>query len=365
MRLLVATPLYPPEPGGPATYAKLLESELPKEGIQTALAKFSSVRKLPKLVRHLAYFLTLLRAGRDADVILALDPVSTGLPAALAARLLRKPFVVKVVGDYAWEQGRQRFGVTSTLDVFVRERQHASMVILFQRVQTWVARQATAVIVPSAYLKGIVRAWGIPDEHVSVIFNAVPNESSGTIPAGSNVPRPRIVSVGRLVPWKGVGGLIDAMVEVRATIPTASLVIAGEGPDRRSLESYAQARLGDAATFTGAIEHAEVLALFREADVFVLNSTYEGLSHLLIEAQMIGTPTIATNVGGNAEVITDMKDGILVPSGDRTALAEAIIRLSQDTELAARFHAAAKESSTRFSVQATAVATAVLLRSLV
>ena len=162
--------------------------------------------------------------------------------------------------------------------------------------------------------------------------------------------RPRVVTVGRLVPWKGIGGLIDAMVQVRETLPSASLTVAGDGPERANLEAYAAARLRNTFTFTGAITHEDVLAILAEADVLVLNSSYEGLSHLLIEAQMIGTPTIATAVGGNGEVLTDGEDGLLIPPGDRDALAQAIVRLASDTELAAQFHERAKAASTRFSV---------------
>ncbi|MBU1292544.1 glycosyltransferase family 4 protein [Patescibacteria group bacterium] len=352
MRLLVATPLYPPDIGGPATYAKLLEEGLPELGIQVAIAKFGAVRRYPKIVRHIAYFILLLRAGRDADVLYALDPVSTGFPTALAAKVLRKPFAVKIVGDYAWEQGKQRFGVHQPLDEFVRTTQRSPGVVFFQKVQLWVARQARVVLVPSEYLKGIVGLWGIPLEHVRVVFNAVSIVKPGIVPDSAALSRPRIVSVGRLVPWKGMGGIIDAMVKVREKFPAASLTIAGDGPDKKDLERYASARLKSAFTFTGALPHEDVLALLREADVFAINSSYEGLSHLLIEAQMIGTPTVATNVGGNPEVISNGENGLLVTSGDREELADAITTLAENTEVAAAFHVRAKEQSVRFSVKA-------------
>ena len=107
-RLVVATPLYPPDLGGPATYSYLLEQELPKRGITIELVKFADVRHLPKLVRYLAYFFNVLKALRTKDAVLALDPVSVGLPSMLAARVARKPLFLKVGGDYAWEQGTQR-----------------------------------------------------------------------------------------------------------------------------------------------------------------------------------------------------------------------------------------------------------------
>src|SRR3989344_6621979 len=136
MRLLIATPLYPPDIGGPATYAKLLNEGLPAKGIDVELIKFSEVRHLPKLIRHYVYYRRVLAVARNVDIILALDPVSVGLPAMKAARKAGKPFVVKIVGDYAWEQGVQRFGVTHTLDAFVKEKRVPFSVRMLRRIQT-------------------------------------------------------------------------------------------------------------------------------------------------------------------------------------------------------------------------------------
>lgn len=362
MRLLIATPLYPPDPGGPATYAKILETELPALGVQVAVLKFGDVRRLPKLLRHVVYFFLLIRAGKDADAILALDPVSTGLPALLASRLLGKPFFVKVVGDYAWEQGTQRFGVRVQLDEFVRTHHVPVMVSFFRKIQTYVARSAKTVIVPSEYLKGIVSAWGIPKENVSVVYNAMQSELPGTLPTMvATATRPHVVSVGRLVPWKGMPGIIDAMVSVRESFPEATLAIAGDGPDRDKLERFMHARLGSSGTMLGRLSHAETLALIQDADVFVLNSSYEGLSHLLIEALALGTAIIATDVGGNPELIEDGKNGLLVPYGDRTALADALSHLLNTPAHRQKLGSAAKESAKRFSTSAMATATSDIL----
>ncbi len=362
MRLLIATPLYPPDPGGPATYAKILETELPKLGIQVGVLKFGDVRRLPKVLRHAAYFFLLMRAGRDADAFLALDPVSTGLPTLIASKLLRKPFFVKVVGDYAWEQGTQRYGVRLLLDEFVRTHHVPTMVSFFRKVQTYVASSATKVIVPSEYLKGIVCAWGVPSEQISVVYNAMQTEEPGTLPLSVNAAtRPRVVSVGRLVPWKGMPGIIDAVVVARETLPEVTLSIAGDGPDRDKLERFMHARLGTSGMMLGPLSHADTLALIQDADVFILNSTYEGLSHLLIEALAQGTAIIATDVGGNPELIEDGKNGLLVPQGDRTALSEALLHLLKTPLHREKLGSRARESAKRFSTSVMAKATADIL----
>lgn len=349
MRLLIATPLYPPDPGGPATYAKLLEEGLPPLGVGTTVVSFGEVRHRPKIIRHVAYARRLMRAGRSVDVMLALDPVSTGLPAALAAFLIRKPLVVKIVGDYAWEQGCQRFGITQPLDDFVRTERVPFAVAFLRRVETWVARRARLVIVPSEYLKRIVNAWGVPVSRIEVVPNAVALRDGGHIPkAMEALPHPRVIAVARLVPWKGIDGLIDAVAQARETGATASLVIIGEGPERARLEARARERLRDGFVFTGTLSPEDVHAALHASDIFVLNSSYEGFPHALVEALVAGLPVVATDAGGTGEALAD--GGLRLPTGDTDALGRALITVVTDEAERARLKRAAGDRTPAFSV---------------
>ena len=140
--------------------------------------------------------------------------------------------------------------------------------------------------------------------------------------------------------------------ELRREGGQTSLTIVGDGPEKSRLAAHAEKKLGSDYIFTGALSHADTLAVMKSADAFVLNSSYEGLSHLLIEALTLGVPIIATRVGGNPEVITAEQDGLLVSEGDTPALANVLARMLVDTELRARLGARAKESAKRFSTEA-------------
>jgi len=74
MKILIATGIYPPDIGGPATYSKLLKDELPDRGIDVKVLSFGEVRHLPKIIRHFSYFLKVLKLGKGANVIYAQDP---------------------------------------------------------------------------------------------------------------------------------------------------------------------------------------------------------------------------------------------------------------------------------------------------
>lgn len=335
MKLVLATPLYPPEAGGPSTYAQTLVDGLPARGMEVVLVKFGDVRHLPKIIRHVVFFWHVWRALREADLVLALDPVSVGLPACIAARIAGKPFFVKIVGDYAWEQGSQRYDVTHTLDEFVQTRQTSFFVRLLQWIQTRVARSATRVIVPSKYLKGIVSAWGVSTAKIEVIYNGI------ALPDVVVEPKARpqgflVVSSGRRVPWKG----FEAIERVVVREPSWHFFLAHGLP------------------------RTEALGWVKAADVFVLNSSYEGLPHAILEAMMLGTPVIATRIGGNPELIEDGKTGLLIPLGDEEALHSALKQVEHNPAAARTRAEAGKLRVQNFSVPTMLAKTAAVLKNL-
>ena len=120
--LLIATGLYPPDIGGPATYARMLEEKLPKHNVDVDVLAFGMVRHLPKVIRHFAFAFLLFKKAKHADIVYALDPISVGLPAWVVSFLRRKPFIIRLGGDYAWEQGQQRFGLKEYLDEYTANR---------------------------------------------------------------------------------------------------------------------------------------------------------------------------------------------------------------------------------------------------
>lgn len=366
MRLVIATPLYPPEIGGPATYAKILEEGLPKLGIEVVMVKFSAVRHLPHAIRQIVFCFKLFAKARRADVILSLDTVSVGWPAYVVNLVLHKKLILKIVGDHIWEQGSQRFGITDTLDSFPRFSWYWHPYLWFLRaLQHAVVHGAHRIIVPSVYLRSIVQKWGIPPGNIEVIYNAVPMETSGSVPeAVASLQRPLIASAGRLVPWKHFDGVIDAVAALRAKGVLASLVIVGDGPRQAEIERYARNKLGDSYLVLGLLPHADTLAVLKSADAFTLNSSYEGLSHVLIEALALGVPIVATKVGGNGEVVTDGEDGLLVASGDTGALMQALERVLTDVSLRDSMRVHAQVSAQRFSTGAMLATTTQLLKSL-
>ena len=154
-------------------------------------------------------------------------------------------------------------------------------------------------------------------------------------------------NVARLVEQKDHRALVDAAPAILERFPDVRFVVVGDGPLHAELERRAG---GLPFEFTGAREDVpELLAGF---DVFVFPSRFEGLCLAVIEAQAAGVPVVATPVGGIRETVVDGETGLLVPVGDRTGLAEAVGRLLDDPELAARLAAEARRRvRDRYSVE--------------
>jgi glycosyltransferase involved in cell wall biosynthesis len=143
-----------------------------------------------------------------------------------------------------------------------------------------------------------------------------------------------LVTVGRVHHGKGHDITIRAVGRLRDSGRRVRLRIAGSGPELAALQALvAQLRLEQEVEFLGSVSESDVMALLREADVFVLASRFEPLGVVYMEAMALGLPTIGTDAGGVGEIITDEQDGLLVPPEDDERLAEAVARLQDDPPL--------------------------------
>ncbi len=342
MRFLIAADIFPPVGGGPAIYAAGFSNALVENGdevtvvsltpdsrIDVTSATVFSVTQKNKLLKYFEYFGLLLKQARKADVVYAMGPVNAGLPALLAARLFGKKFVVKVVGDYAWEQSFQRFGVTELIDEF-QTKKYSGVTRRLQIVEKFVARSADLVIVPSEYLKKIVVGWDVLADKVKVIYTAV-EFTKLSEPVVKNPDETWILTGPRLVPWKGIKALISVLRKISTDFPKVRLKIFGDGPERNNYEAFAKTLgVADNVEFLGFIPNSKVLGYMQQSEIFILNSGYEGLSHVLAEALHANCKVLASNVGGNPEVIVPGKTGQLFTYNNEAEIEKVIRESLQD-----------------------------------
>ena len=287
-------------------------------------------RATATLPAMLAYNLTgaihLLRRRRDfaqIEVINSHFSIPTGPLAALAARLLQRPNVLTIIGGDIYDPSK-------------RSSPHRSS--LLRRVNRWLINDADRVISISSDTKRRAEEWyGITRPIEVVNYGFRPSGAEGEAPAPRDAGGFRLISVGRLVERKGFGYLVEAL----ATLPEdVELVLIGDGPCEGALKQLAAAK-GVAArvTFLGYQTRPQIHRHLRQADCYVLSSLHEGLGIVVQEAMDAGLPVVATDNGGQVDLIHEPRNGILVAPGDAGALARAILTLYRDRALAMRMGA--------------------------
>jgi glycosyltransferase involved in cell wall biosynthesis len=361
VRMLVVSGIWPPDVGGPASNSPEVAAFLLRRGhgvaaLTTAAAEPPPApyrvhwvsRRLPPGVRHAVFAARVAQLARGADVVYTASVLGRSAAGCLAART---PYVVKLPDDPAFERARRLGLFDGDVDAFQRFGGGARVAAL-RRVRDVSLRRAAAVVCPSAYLGELAAGWGVGRERVAVVPNPAPPLPE--LPAAEEVrarlgvgPDERVlVSAGRLNAQKAVEVALDAL----ARVDGATLVLAGDGERREALVARAgELGLDGRVRFLGALPREEVLALLRAADAVVLSSAWENFPHVLVEALAVGTPVVATDVGGVAEIVEDGGNGLLVPAGDPDALAGALRRLLGDDALRARLRAAAAGSVERFA----------------
>lgn len=175
-------------------------------------------------------------------------------------------------------------------------------------------------------------------------------------PAVDRSPEPLIVATGRLSPVKRFDLLLDAVADVRRIVPTARLVIVGEGPERPALESWiADHGAQDWATLAGRVSDADLVDTYRRAWVLASASLAEGWGMTITEAAACGTPAVATDVVGHRGAIVDTETGVLVASP--AELSGALSALLVDHDRRRSLGSAALQRSEFLTWDATAAAT--------
>ena len=357
MKVLVVSGIWPPDVGGPAAHAPEVADFLHERGhdvdvVTTAWAppaqrayRVSAVpRTIPVGLRHYRGAALVRRRARDADVV-----YTTGMfgRSALGSRVARTPYVVKLTGDPAFERARWRGLVAGDVESFASRRGVRLAALRIARDGT--LRGAAHIVCPSDYLRRIALTWGLPPGRLSVIPNATP--SAPGLPERELLRREHgleghtLLFAGRLGPQKGLPTALEAL----ARVDGVSLLVVGDGDERDALEQRArELGLDGRARFLGPLPRERVLELARAADAALLPSRWENFPHAVVEAFSVGTPVVATAVGGVPEVVVDDENGLLVPPADPAALAAAIRRLAGDPALRARLSRGAEATAASF-----------------
>ncbi len=262
------------------------------------------------------HFFRVWSVAKRADVIFTHNFPSIGLTILFVSMFLKKKLIVKLTSDYAWEAAINS-GKTFLLINDFQNSDKRGKIARLQRLQVNLCKRADTIIVPSIFLADIVSNWGIESEKIRVVPDAIDVQaveiSKEEARKKINIAGNLLVSAGQLTPWRGFRMLIKIMPQLLEINQFFRLIIIGDGSERKKLQSMIRNMGLDKKVYLADGKNNEELAVYMAAaDIFILNTGYEGFSHQVLEAMSAGVPLITTAVGGNLEVVRQGKNGFVV-----------------------------------------------------
>ena len=340
LRILIVAPSFDIL-GGQAVQASRLLERLRNEASLTVgflpinprlpgpLRKLQSIKYVRTFLTSIAYCVSLLTKIPQYDVIHVFSASYLSFflaptPAILVAKLFKRKIVLNYHSGEAEDHLRR-----------------------WRRTALPTIRLVDQVAVPSEYLVNVMAVFGL---RASAIYNLIETDH---FPFRARKPlRPLFLSNRNFESHYGVDRVLRAFALIQQRFPEAKLIVAGDGPERRALETLASELGLRDAEFTGRIAHQKVIDLYNRADIFLNGSEIDNQPLSLLEAFACGLPVVTTNAGGIRDMVINNKTGLLVDCGDCAGLAAAAIRLLEDDELAQRLIAQAREECRKYSWEA-------------
>jgi glycosyltransferase involved in cell wall biosynthesis len=344
MKIIIATPLYPPEIAPSAAYIKQTALKLSDKHEVVIVAYASTAEKVPKTtlitvskrrplpVRLVEYVFSLFRASSGADVIYAQNAVAAGLPAIIVGYLRNIPVVLNFAIDEAWERATQMHLTTKSFEEFIKSKEGNLKIRLIKSLERIVLRSANTITTPSQYLaEKIALEYGFPRKKIVVNYGVAPKEE--ILPLKTHSAKHQIVTISKLVDWQNIEGIIRAIHLLKEKFFDIKLIVAGTGPEEENLKALAEKLdIVDRVSFLGQISHAEEWYIIKNSEVFISNSSYDDLSYSILRSLRAKIPVIANKIKGIDEIVTDKETGLLVIPNDYEALADAISKIFKDPE---------------------------------
>lgn len=323
LRVGLVGPLPPPS-GGMANQTKQLATLLQQEGVTVTLIQVNApyfptwagnIRGVRAIFRLLPYLIHLWRSAKTVQLfhVMANSGWSWHLyaaPAIWIAWIRRKPVIINYRGGEAEKFFNQSF--------------------------FWIKpslNRVTEILVPSGFLQEVFKKFGFD----TVIVPNIINLDRFSITKKVKVEKgrePHIIVTRNLEPIYDITSIICAFSHVQKNIPAARLTIAGSGPERATLEQQVRdLGLENNICFAGRLDNERISALYQEADVMINASLVDNMPISILEALASGVPVVSTNVGGIPFLVTHGKNALLVPPASPDMLAEAVLRVLNDSIL--------------------------------
>jgi glycosyltransferase involved in cell wall biosynthesis len=301
-KIILAAGIYPPQIGGPAKYVKNLNDEFWKKGYTVSVVTFKFESKLPSIIRHVFYFFRLFLKSITGEVIIAFDTFSTGFPAIMVSKILRKKIIIRVGGDFLWENHVERkWNKVVPLPVFYENRGVWSIkdrAIFF--ITNFVLINSDKLVFNSVWLRDIfLKNYSLKFEKTAIIQNVFEKKAEIFNPESKT-----FFWAGRPMVLKNVNILDEIFLDIKKSYPDVNLEIA-----------------------TG-LSNSDVIEKIKKSYALVLPSISDVMPNFIFEGLEYRKPFVATKFTG---LVDDWVDcGEFVDPLDRESIKRGIENLLSD-----------------------------------
>ena len=332
MKIIIATPVYPPETSLTATYVKEVASRLNHDGNDITVITYANVaediegvrtimvkKSQPVVVRFLNYTFALFKATKNADVLFVQEVIASGLPALIVSLLRNIPIVLHLTQDEALKRNRKE----STN----KTRTMAGT------LQKFILSHVTVIAVPSVHFAKIIgERYRIKKEKFTTLYN--PPSKEQVLPFETKRERYHIIAISKLLNYKNIENLITILPSLKKEFPKIHLTISGDVAEESALKKLAD-NLGceDTVTFLGKVSRAEESYLHDVGTICIVATENEDCSHQIMVNFAANTPTISEDIPCYREFISHKKSGLLIKLDDKKELERSIRTIFSDSSL--------------------------------
>jgi glycosyltransferase involved in cell wall biosynthesis len=297
MKIVLATPIYPPQIGGPSQYVKNLEQRFEEKGIEARVFSYNDINKYPHFLRFFAYFISLFQKSKDCDLIYAFNAISCGLPVYLISKLRNKKFLIRLGGDFLWERAFESGRTDKTLKQYYKEPKTLKekfWILIIRRILS----SANKVIFTSNFQKETYKAYyGLKEKNIVVIANPLPELSDESlINDNQSLNNCELLFAGRLTRLKNLSLLIDIFAEIlEQTHKAMRLRIIGEGPEEHRLKlKVKEMKLENNVFIEKSIPHQKLLKEIQKSYLCILSSLTDITPNFALDCIKMEKPILLT-----------------------------------------------------------------------
>lgn len=305
-RILLASGIFFPDVGGPATHVRKLAEYFTGLGWPVTVVAFGDwqgkepyrvrriSRRQPKSCSWIRYAWAIAREAPRHDLIYAFDLTTAGVPSALSARIFAKPFMLRIGGDPIWERIAERGERSLPMRHYYEQGLFRIDRPLLFRTISAVVRSADRVITYSDFLTGIYRTYyGVPLEKMRIIKNPLPVRHISALENATTT----FIFAGRFVSYKNLSRVIRVFSRIAAKHPRARLLLIGDGPEEGALRKEAE-KLNDRVLFLKKMDQQELFTRIKESSVALAPALTEFNPNFVLEALALGKPALISRDNG-------------------------------------------------------------------